>query len=338
MTAGAIDMRRVRPVTFLAGCWLTPALAAAPALVGPGNDPDWLKEAAKFLPDGYILGQVIAVSPDGSEAAVSVFPASANDPGSPGSAFDPGQVLDVRLHANGDSVAPVAGALHDREPLAPSAGPADRSEAGYAHLHREIWIRGRQSYPSGTEPCAIRGWSIDTSPDGLDVHLRPSPDSRLLGTLPPRYRFDGAGEAAPEEGFFTEFDIIGYRDGWFMIEHAEPPGRAYADPDSYPEDYPDPYAGRGWIPADRVGAQYANGDMPVRAVDDYGAPAGGLYQAPSIDAAWTPARNEFGDPVSADGGPKRILACSGLWALVESHDSVVGWWRRLCSNQVTNCS
>ncbi len=83
--------------------------------------------------------------------------------------------------------------------------------------------------------------------------------------------------------------MIGYRDGWFMIEHAEPPGRDYADPDSYPDDHPEPFAGRGWIPADRVGAQYANGDMPVRATDENGAPVGGLYQAPSIDAAWTPA-------------------------------------------------
>lgn len=123
-----------------------------------------------------------------------------------------------------------------------------------------------------------------------------------------------------------------------MIEHAEPPGRAYADPGTYPDDHPEPFAGRGWIPADRVGAQYANGEMPVRATDENGAPAGGLYQAPSIDAAWTPAGNEYGYPISADGGPKRILACSGLWALVESHDGVVGWWRRLCSSRVTNCS
>ena len=192
--------------------------------------------------------------------------------------------------------------------------------------------------PSGTEACDLRGWSIDDNPAGLNVYLKPSTDSRLLGTLPPRYHFPDASEAAPEEGFFTEFDIIGYRDGWFLIEHAEPPGRSYADPDSYPEDHPEPFAGRSWIPADRVGAQYANGDMPVRAVDENGVPAGGLYQAPSIDAAWTRALNESGYPISADGGPKRILACSGLWALVESHDGVVGWWRRLCSSQVTNCS
>lgn len=96
--------------------------------------------------------------------------------------------------------------------------------------------------------------------------------------------------------------------------------------------------GAAGSPPDRVGAQYPNGDLPVRAVDEHGAPAGGLYQAPSIDAAWTPARNEYGSPISGDGAPKRILACSGLWALVESHDGVVGWRRRLCSSQVTSFS
>ena len=199
---------------------------------------------------------------------------------------------------SGSGTVPVDGAFRAREPVVPSEDPTDRSEAGYAYLHREIWVHGQQDYPSGTEACDLRGWSIDDNPAGLNVYLKPSPDSRLLGTLPPRYRFPDASEAAPEEGFFTEFDIIGYRDGWFMIEHAEPPGRSYADPESYPDDHPEPFAGRGWIPADRVGAQYANGDMPVRAEDENGVPVGGLYQAPSIDAAWTPALNEYGSDLS----------------------------------------
>ncbi|MGY3074508.1 hypothetical protein ACVWZZ_000879 [Bradyrhizobium sp. LM6.10] len=36
---------------------------------------------------------------------------------------------------------------------------------------------------------------------------------------------------------------------------------------------------------------------------------------------------------TTDGGPKRSLR-----GLVESQDGVRGWWRALCSNQVTNCS
>jgi hypothetical protein len=53
-----------------------------------------------------------------------------------------------------------------------------------------------------------------------------------------------------------------------------------------------------------------------------------------VDAGTAQARR----PLDTDGGPKRIFACSGHWGLVESQDGVRGWWRRLCSNQVTNCS
>ena len=63
---------------------------------------------------------------------------------------------------------------------------------------------------------------------------------------------------------------------------------------------------------------------------------GGLFQAPHVDARWTRITNhdnEFG----ADNSPDRILACSGSWALVEK-GGVRGWWRHLCSNQVTNWS
>jgi hypothetical protein len=306
-----------------------PATAAEPEV-----PPAWLPAAARFLPGGYVLGQVTGRDDAASTVTVAAFPAAANDPAAPASAYGAAHELVLTVKDEGSGPVPVAGTFRERsadDPLGPG-------EADFAERQRELWIRGQAQYPAGTEPCDLGGWSIDDSPGGLAVHLAPSTDSRLLGTLPPRYAFAGASEAGDEDGYFTEFDIIGYRDGWFLIEHAEPPGRAYADPDAYPEDYPDPYAGRGWVPADKVGAQYANGDMPVRAVDEDGAPIGGLYQAPSTEAGWTPAKNGFGGYISADGGPKRIFACSGLWALVESHDGVTGWWRALCSNQVTNCS
>ncbi|MCB1500663.1 MAG: SH3 domain-containing protein [Bauldia sp.] len=311
---------------------------AAPGYAIADGPPAWLAEAAAFLPDGYVLGQIIAAPEDGGTASIAVFPAGADDPAEPGSTFDPGHVLVVTLETGADGPAIVAGELRERAPIGPEDEAGDGTEADYAAWQREIWIKGQQSYPSGTEPCESRGWSIDEDPAGLAVHLKPSADSRVLGTLPPRYGPEGADEAAPEDGFFTEFDIIGYSKGWFLIEHAEPPGRDYFDPDSYPDDHPEPFAGRGWIPVERVGAQFANGDMPVRARDGEGVPIGGLYQAPSVDSAWTPAHDAYGSAISADGGPKRILACSGFWALVESDDGVVGWWRRLCSNQVTTCS
>jgi len=114
----------------------------------------------------------------------------------------------------------------------------------------------------------------------------------------------------------------------FLIEGARPPGKDYEDDKRYPRNAPKPYAGRGWVASNKVGAAYANGATRM----------GGLFQAPFVDAKWMPARRELGDPIDTDGSPKRIFACSGLWGLVESEDGVRGWWRSLCSNQVTNCS
>ena len=64
---------------------------------------------------------------------------------------------------------------------------------------------------------------------------------------------------------------------------------------------------------------------------------GGLFQAPDADARWRRVTDRHGNEIGGDAGPDRILACSGVWALVEKN-RVRGWWRHLCSNQVTNCS
>ena len=56
---------------------------------------------------------------------------------------------------------------------------------------------------------------------------------------------------------------------------------------------------------------------------------GGLFQAPFVDAKWKQAARKLGGTLDTDGGPKRILACSGHWGLVESEDGVRGWWRSL---------
>jgi hypothetical protein len=174
-------------------------------------------------------------------------------------------------------------------------------------------------------PCDLGAWSIDRDPKGLNVRAAPSTRARILGTLPPPFHFRARNrsENTPEGGWLTEFRIIGSKDGWFLIEGAKPPGRDYEDETIYPRNAPKPYAGRGWVHGSKVGASFANGQTR----------SGGLFQAPHVDARWTPA--------DADGGgfgPKRILACSGVWALVESRDGVTGWWRHLCSNQVTTCA
>src|SRR3954470_3667471 len=113
----------------------------------------------------------------------------------------------------------------------------------------------------------------------------------------------------PNQGWRTEFKLVGYRDGWFLIEGAKPPGLEYEDAKRYPRNAPKPFAGRGWVAANKVGANFANGATRQ----------GGLFQAPHADAQWTPAKTKDGFPLDGEFGPKRILACSGVWALVESY-------------------
>ena len=104
-------------------------------------------------------------------------------------------------------------------------------------------------------------------------------------------------------------------------------GKEYEDERSYPKDHPRPYAGRGWVAGTRIGANFANGATRM----------GGLFQAPDADSRWTRVADRSGNEIGADTSPDRIFACSGLWALVEKNGTR-GWWRLLCSNQVTNCS
>jgi hypothetical protein len=184
----------------------------------------------------------------------------------------------------------------------------------------------KRPLPPGTQACDLSAWSADPDPRGLNVRSEPSASAPVLGSLSPPLRpKDGDAEVEP---YRTEFRIRGYKNGWFLIEGATPPGADYEDPASYPKDHPKPYSGRGWVAASMVGASYANG----------GTRAGGLFAEPSARSPWTAAREKDGSPISVGGFPKRIFACSGTWAEVESHDAVRGWWRSLCSNQVTNCS
>jgi hypothetical protein len=290
----------------------------------------WAERAASMAPRGYMAGEAYKVDLVRRKGMMAVYRANADDPKTPGSAFAARQMLLVDLGFIDGKIAPSAIWVEPREDATrgnqdTTTVDPDAKEREYADLHRAL-AAGKAKLPAGTEPCDLRAWSTDTDKAGLNVRAEPSAQARVLGTLPPPFHFKTESENAPDEGYRTEFTVRGYKDGWLLIDGATPPGQDYVD--DYPKRFPKPYAGRGWVHASKVGAQYANGDTRM----------GGLFQAPHADAKWTPARGEGGSPISADGGPKRVLACSGYWALVESHDNVRGWWRRLCSSQVTNCS
>ena len=304
----------MRALRLVAATMLCVATQAARA---DDTEPAWRASALALVPAGYVAG--LAYRTQGSTGYLAVYPATSNDPKTPASVFAARQALMVTLTP--DATRAVSAEIKPRN-------DPDQDDSDFAALHAELAGK-RATLPEGTEPCSLGAWSIDKDPAGLNVRAEPSTTARVLGTLPPPYRLKlGGAENTPEGGWLTEFRIIGFKSGWFLIEGAKPPGKDYEDETRYPRSAPRPYAGRGWVAANKIGANYANG----------GTRAGGLFQAPFLDAKWTPAQRELGGPIDGDGGPKRLLACSGYWGLVESHDGVRGWWRALCSNQVTNCS
>jgi hypothetical protein len=296
-------------------------------------EPAWRQGALALVPAGYVAGEAWRTDEAAMTGLLAVYPAHADDPKSPGSVFAPRQMLAVKLASKDGATIALSAEMKPRDhPTRGNRGTTmtdpDGDEENFARLHAGLAAR-RGTLPEGTEPCAIGAWSEDGDPKGLNVRAEPSVKARVLGTLPPPYRLKtGGSENAPEGGWLTEFRIVGFKEGWFLIEGATPPGKEYEDEKKYPRNAPKPYAGRGWVAASKVGANYANGATRM----------GGLFQAPHADAKWTPAQRQLGSALDTDGGPKRIFACSGRWGLVESHDGVRGWWRSLCSNQVTNCS
>ncbi|MGL9616524.1 SH3 domain-containing protein [Bradyrhizobium sp. U531] len=306
-------MRALRLIAATMLCVVAQAARADDA------EPAWRASALAMVPAGYVAGS--AYRTEGATGYLAVYPASSNDPKTPASVFAARQSLVVALTP--DATRAVSAELKPRAEPDP-----DNDEADFAKPHAELAAK-RTALPDGTEPCSLGAWSIDKDAGGLNVRAEPSAAARVLGTLPPPYRLKlGGAENTPDGGWLTEFHIVGFKNGWFLIEGAKPPGKDYEDEKRYPRSAPKPYAGRGWVASNKVGANYANGATR----------AGGLFQAPFVDAQWTPAQRELGGPIDGDGGPKRLLACSGFWGLVESHDGVRGWWRALCSNQVTNCS
>ena len=286
--------------------------------------PSWVEGALKFVPVGFVAGYVIHT--DETTGILPIFPANADDPKTSGSAFDRGQVLVVQLRRSGEAVEAVSASVRSREPSdigAPHDTTADHMK-WFEDANRALGDKAA-ALPAGTVPCNLGVYSSERDPKGLNVRAEPSVKARVLGTLPPPFKIRRSDADQPDDGYHTEFTIIGFRDGWFLIEGAKPPGKEY-EPDR-PLKFPKVYAGRGWVAANKVGASFANGATR----------GGGLFQAPHVDARWTRVPDRHGNEIGPDSSPDRILTCSGLWALVEKN-GVRGWWRNLCSNQVTNCS
>ena len=65
---------------------------------------------------------------------------------------------------------------------------------------------------AGASQCQERGSSIDTDPKGTHVSSAPRADAPIIGRLAPLRRL------APETSTGVEFDIVGSKDGWLLIQ------------------------------------------------------------------------------------------------------------------------
>lgn len=158
--------------------------------------------------------------------------------------------------------------------------------------------------PRDTVACDLSAWSRDDDPAGLNLRAGPTTGAAVLGRLPKRR--DGA------EGVLVEMHVIGFKDGWFLIEN--PTYGDYGDP---PPKAKLP-TGRGWVHGSKLGGQLLGTTGRLR--DTPSPTAGGTPVGPDADAVEVVA----------------LLACRGRWVRIESGKGT-GWVEGLCSNQVTTC-
>lgn len=155
--------------------------------------------------------------------------------------------------------------------------------------------------PTDIVPCTINAWSNDPDPAGLN--MRSAPDAKA----PVVARFAQRPEG---EGSLVEFDVIGFRNGWFLVTHAT--YGEYGDP---PPKKP-LYVGKGWVHGSRLSGQLF---------------AGGFHDRPDDAAPGRPYGVDT-DAVQV----RQLIECRGEWAKVAT-DVGTGWVKGLCSNQVTTC-
>jgi hypothetical protein len=192
-----------------------------------------------------------------------------------------------------------------------------------------------QPLRSETVACKISGYSIATDRAGAAVRAEPDASAKILGRLAPAQKATKADyEDVPpgDQLWRTEFQVVGFREGWFLIEKALHP---YDDPDRRSvlgrrsTGGVKTYAARGWISQKDVGGKYTYHHRSL--------PNGALFSEPQADATRVAAKNGRGEPIQGGNSPKRVLSCNGDWVQVESHDGVVGWWRGLCGKPIADC-
>ena len=131
--------------------------------------------------------------------------------------------------------------------------------------------------PAGVTACKFAALIKDCEPGGPAIRDAPRQDGREVGRLP------------AQGGELPEIQVIGFKDGWFLIEGA-------ADP------------GRGWV-EDKFVTTHLYRDTLRKAPSNDSSDVSHLYGTRSNGFSYQPYDLEV----------QRVLECSGRWLEVEIH-------------------
>jgi hypothetical protein len=148
--------------------------------------------------------------------------------------------------------------------------------------------------PAGVTACRFD--ALSNPPSGQDLAIRDAPrgDARVLGLLPAIELTNAAFAASHRE--VPQFRVVGFRDGWFLVEGAHYPEAAQ----------PLPYTGRGWVDGQYITTQLYRDTL--RKAPNYSADNVVYLNGADMDGVTT---TPYGVPVS------RIIGCSGPWFEVQ---------------------
>ena len=165
---------------------------------------------------------------------------------------------------------------------------------------------------TGASQCETRGFSTDRDPKGTNVRSAPRADAPIIGRLAPLARI------SPDTSTGVEFEIVGSKDGWLLIQKGDPAADFTLDPANAAD-------GRGWVSGKLVSVTL--GRRYLRA-------------APRRDGAVV--LDLFGPNWGPDSVAVSALhACQDKYVEVTATPprgkTVRGWSWSPCSNQLTTC-
>lgn len=184
--------------------------------------------------------------------------------------------------------------------------------------------------------CSFGAFVAETDPAGLNVRAAPSATAKVLGKLPATIV-----EASMGYGVRVEVEVIGARNGWFLIRNAR-------DNEALTNSPPRPmYSGEGWVSGSK---------LTVKSQADVGRAQPNLKAKPVLRVG---DDETFDNDILVEAG--HLADCTGKWAQVEFADQRFppkdrstlkidatarsglpagrfrAWVNRICAIQETSC-